>query len=125
STGVDYIVDCIPELTANNDRSSAVLLLGTHSGSLQLRLCPDQSADTHTLASLEGGHTTTIRCSVWDPKTHTLLTGGEDSLVCLWSADPSVQFLARSNKTDSAVKMKNKVSISEHTKKPYSKKQKS
>ncbi|BFZ19466.1 hypothetical protein BsWGS_22504 [Bradybaena similaris] len=122
---VDYIIDCIPEVTASTDRSSAVLLVGSHGGSLQLLLCSDRSADTRTLASLNGGHTATVRCSKWDAKTQSLLTGGEDSLVCLWSTGPSVQFSDKGNKTKSLAKIKGKVSVSEHAKKPYSKKQKS
>ncbi|KAH9503522.1 WD repeat-containing protein 89 [Bulinus truncatus] len=80
---VEYIVDCIPEMTAIDDKHSAVLLTGEYRGNLQLVSFSDQSPKR--VVSLSPGHTAPVRCSYWDSKTKTLITGGEDSLVCLWS----------------------------------------
>uniref|UniRef100_A0A0B7ASG4 WD repeat-containing protein 89 n=1 Tax=Arion vulgaris TaxID=1028688 RepID=A0A0B7ASG4_9EUPU len=115
---VDYIVDCIPELTAcSNNRSTAVLLTGSYSGHLRLLSCTDQDNVKCTLSSLDAGHTATVRCSHWDSKTQTLLTGGEDSQVCLWSPGPLTQISNKSSKAESRGKM----IVTEHSRKPYNK----
>ncbi|XP_064599360.1 WD repeat-containing protein 89-like [Liolophura sinensis] len=81
---VEYVVDCIRDYTSS---SNPVLLTGTHSGALHL-LKVDNSAEDlnlHLVTSLADGHTTTVRCQQWDAQRETLLTGAEDSLLCLWS----------------------------------------
>ncbi|KAK7483045.1 hypothetical protein BaRGS_00025708 [Batillaria attramentaria] len=78
---VDYLVDCV-QGSAENDRW--FLAAGSHTG--QLHLLDLASTDqVQIVASLEGGHTDTVRCLHWDQQTETLVTGGEDSLLCLWS----------------------------------------
>ncbi|CAL1536514.1 unnamed protein product [Lymnaea stagnalis] len=114
----DYIIDCIPELSAIDDKHSVVVLTGTHSGLLRLMSCSDEGA--HQLTDLKNGHTATVRCSHWDSKTKTLLTGGEDSLVCLWSSEGSTKVLVTQTKSSGKIKSKQ----ADDDKKPYSKKKK-
>ncbi|KAK6982654.1 WD repeat-containing protein 89 [Biomphalaria glabrata] len=117
----DYIVDCIPDMTALDDQHTIVLIAGDHSGNLQLASFNETSSKI--LASLNGGHTATVRCSHWDPKTQTLLTGGEDSLVCLWSAAASTEtFQDKGSKSSLIGKIKEKSKAEDR--KPYSKKPK-
>lgn len=79
SDAVEYLVDCFD---ANN---SLFVATGTHSGDIRL---VDISGETPTVAStLSGGHNSTVRVAHWDSKTNSLVTGGEDSCLCLWSKD--------------------------------------
>ncbi|KAK7115049.1 WD repeat-containing protein 89-like [Littorina saxatilis] len=78
---VDYLVDCIPAATPSNQY---LLVAGTHSGDLHFLDLSD-SEDPKVVSSLKGGHSDTVRCLHWDRETETLVTGGEDSLLCLWS----------------------------------------
>ncbi|XP_052233850.1 WD repeat-containing protein 89-like [Dreissena polymorpha] len=78
---IDYIVDCF---TTSNDQMFAVA--GTHSGDMHVFQLPGGSSEPNLQCSLSGGHSTTVRCIHWDDQTSTLVTGGEDSMLCLWSA---------------------------------------
>jgi len=111
---VDYLVDCIPELT---DKDSAVLVGGTQGGTVQLVSSSPRSPQV--ISSLTDGHSALVRCSHWDKRTNTLLTGGEDSLLCLWSADPNLSFGGKTP-LSSNPKMKGKASVGDGGK-PYSK----
>ncbi|XP_005095487.1 WD repeat-containing protein 89 [Aplysia californica] len=115
---VQYLVDCIPELTAVTDKSSALTVGGTHSGDVQL--ISHSSSGSHISATLSGGHSATIRCSHWDNKSKTLLTGAEDSLLCLWSMDADASFSANT-KEKAANKMRGKASVTGDGRKPYNK----
>lgn len=72
---VEYMVDCL-------FTDSLHLVMGTHSGDLQIMTTDEPQKIVKTL---KGGHTATVRCLHWDNSTHTLLTGAEDSLLCKWS----------------------------------------
>ncbi|GFR83451.1 WD repeat-containing protein 89-like [Elysia marginata] len=120
NTRVDYIVDCIPSLTATaDDRSSAVVLAGTYSGEASL-LWHQEESKSKTVCSLSGGHTAPLRCSHWDAQTRMLLTGAEDSMVCLWSLKESESPPAIL-KTKTQGKAKSRPSVSRSGKKPYDK----
>ncbi|XP_059143407.1 WD repeat-containing protein 89-like isoform X2 [Physella acuta] len=108
----DYIVNCIPELTGVE--GNAVLLTGTYEGGLKLMSYKDKSK----ILDLPNGHTATVRCSLWDQKTATLVTGGEDALVCLWSQQGSFHSVNTDIK-------KSKMKGNKSTEKPYSRKKKS
>jgi len=116
STSVQYLVDCIPEVSATGDeKSSAVLIGGSHNGDIQL--ISHSTSGSRVSTTLTGGHSATVRCSHWDHKSKTLLTGAEDSLLCLWSTDPDTSF---STETKTSNKMKKRSSGGAGDK-PYSK----
>ncbi|KAK3781930.1 hypothetical protein RRG08_053848 [Elysia crispata] len=120
NSSVDYILDCLPSLTAAaGDRSSAVLLTGTYSGSADV-LWHREENNTNTVCSLSGGHSAPLRCSHWDAETRTLLTGAEDSVVCLWSIEQS-ETSPVNIKTKHQGKMKSRTSLSSSEKRPYDK----
>ncbi|XP_037923486.1 WD repeat-containing protein 89 isoform X2 [Hermetia illucens] len=53
-----------------------------------------------------------VRDSVYDPKSNILLTGGENAIVSLWNEASTVS-------SPNSLKMKTKVSLKSHNKKPY------
>ncbi|XP_013391356.1 WD repeat-containing protein 89-like isoform X1 [Lingula anatina] len=115
---VDYLVDCFH---GDQDRDKFHLLTGTHSGSLNIvELYNSQQT---VVATLEGGHNATVRCMNWDEETVTLVTGGEDSMTCLWKPgqikSEHTSSKASERKKKSQVKSKFKASV---TSKPYQKK---
>lgn len=72
---IEYLIDGL----VVNDKLH--LVAGTHSGSLRVL---DVSGDSPTVVqSLTGGHTSTVRCCLWSD--NMLVSGGEDSMLCLWS----------------------------------------
>lgn len=75
---IDYLVDCV------SSQNKYHLLAGKHSG--EVKLIDVSGEDCKVILSLTGGHSATVRCQLWDPQTSTLVTGGEDSFLCLWSA---------------------------------------
>ncbi|RUS87039.1 hypothetical protein EGW08_005192 [Elysia chlorotica] len=122
SSSVDYILDCLPSLTAVEDgRSSAVLLTGTYSGNANI-IWHENEKDTKTICSLSGGHSAPLRCSHWDAESRTLLTGAEDSVICLWSLEQSGASPDTDNtKTEPQGKMRKRTSLSSSGKRPYDK----
>ncbi|KAL8612434.1 hypothetical protein ACOMHN_008419 [Nucella lapillus] len=79
----DYLVDWISSAAPSNEGR---LVVGTHSGDLHLLDVTDPEEIKVTM-SLVGGHSDTVRCLHWDEQTESLVTGGEDSLLCLWSPE--------------------------------------
>ncbi|PVD20652.1 hypothetical protein C0Q70_18810 [Pomacea canaliculata] len=80
---VEYFVDCIPTSAAGE---IPLLVTGSHSGNMHIIDLTD-SSNVRIVTSLTSGHSATVRCLNWDKKTCTLVTGAEDSLLCLWSPD--------------------------------------
>lgn len=78
---INYLVDCIPAATSSDD---VYLVAGTHSGDLHLLDLSDPQK-AKVVKTLEKGHTDTVRCLHWDKMSRTLVTGGEDSVLCLWA----------------------------------------
>lgn len=112
--GVDYLVDCFSGTTESD---GWVLVAGSHTGTLHM-LDISHPDKVKVTVSLEGGHTDTVRCLHWDSKTETLLTGGEDSLLCLWS--PGATGISATSVKQS--KIKPKKSSATRSSKPYSSK---
>jgi len=84
--GCNYLVDC------HFDASSGKLsvLAGDWAGNLTVAEVTDSAvAPTAHLRSGGGGHSAVVRAALW--RGPSLVTGGEDARVCLWSSDPSVQ----------------------------------
>ncbi|XP_067651204.1 WD repeat-containing protein 89-like [Haliotis asinina] len=97
---VDYIIDLLQPESDCMD----ILVAGTYGGDVRiLEVEEDDVKVVHTLGS--GGHTDRVRCCDWDAQNTTLVTGGEDSLLCLWSTQvkPSAKVISKSK-----VKLKRK-----------------
>ncbi|XP_037550691.1 WD repeat-containing protein 89 [Nematolebias whitei] len=81
---------------------------GSSSGDLHLMGC--DSGGLSLLSSLEGGHTSTVRCFLWDAAGGSLITGGEDAQLLLWKPGGKQLFDGKSQpmKIDSALKVKSR-----------------
>ncbi|XP_048254835.1 WD repeat-containing protein 89-like isoform X2 [Haliotis rufescens] len=93
AASVDYIVDLLQPECDNMD----ILVAGTYGGDVRiLEVVEDDVKVVHTLGS--SGHTDRVRCCDWDAQTTSLVTGGEDSLLCLWSTQtkPSAKVTSKS-----------------------------
>lgn len=80
---------------------------GSSSGELHLMQC--DSGGLRVLRSLEGGHSSTVRCFAWDSLAEALVTGGEDAQLLLWK--PGGEELTtgkRSMKSESALRVKSR-----------------
>lgn len=97
---VEYLIDCFQ----STGESNPVLVAGTHSGKLHF-LSVEGSKLSHMLA-LDGGHTDDIRCLTWDQQTGTLITGGDDAMVCLWTANSDKGKAAHVQKSNPKIKAK-------------------
>ncbi|XP_052815464.1 WD repeat-containing protein 89-like [Mya arenaria] len=96
--GVDYVVDCFP-----GDDNQLYTLTGTNSGSLQIaELGTDQPVKR--VCCLSGGHKAVVRCANWDNQMSTLVTGGEDSLLCSWSSTPAVSSPSKHSSSKAKIK---------------------
>ncbi|XP_046553147.1 WD repeat-containing protein 89-like [Haliotis rubra] len=93
AASVDYIVDLLQPESDSMD----ILVAGTYGGDVRILEVEDNDVNVvHTLGS--GGHTDRLRCCNWDAQNETLVTGGEDSLLCLWSTQtkPSAKVTSKS-----------------------------
>lgn len=78
--GVDYLVG-----GRWVEKAQKLLLVGgKNSGEVHLMECRDKGLGL--LRSLVGGHTSVVRCFLWDEAEDCLVTGGEDSQLLLWKA---------------------------------------
>ncbi|KAK3603888.1 hypothetical protein CHS0354_042898 [Potamilus streckersoni] len=108
---IDYLVDCLPYTS-----QEVYLVTGTYSGDIRLFEVNGTDKALQELSTLTGGHKSTIRCSIWNQNLQRLITGGEDSLLCMWSPDNQQQ--AKTQATGKADKLKVKTSISKKAQ-PY------
>eukprot|EP00050_Salpingoeca_kvevrii_P012514 m.23170 g.23170 ORF g.23170 m.23170 type:complete len:135 (-) comp4071_c0_seq1:142-546(-) len=77
---IDYLVDCVYHPSTER----LYVVAGSHAGCLEI-LHVNQDSITPALL-LEGGHSSTVRSMDWDPVAETIVTGGEDSYMTLWTA---------------------------------------
>ncbi|KAI8343397.1 WD40-repeat-containing domain protein [Chlamydoabsidia padenii] len=78
--GVDFAIDC------NYDSNSQRLYLetGSNSGSISIfHVNIDELQLCQTLQA-QGGHTDVVRSLYWNHGTQSILTGGEDGIMCAW-----------------------------------------
>ncbi|XP_078688689.1 WD repeat-containing protein 89-like isoform X1 [Branchiostoma floridae x Branchiostoma belcheri] len=117
---VDYLVDCLWDA----QQQKLLLAGGLHSGRLNVYKVKRKKKTLKPLYSLGDGHLSTIRCLHWQDKTQSLVTGGEDGLLCLWkpgvdldkeTEDLSLTSQPVSRKASSSVRTRLRL----HTKKPY------
>ncbi|KAM7376420.1 hypothetical protein PAMP_006155 [Pampus punctatissimus] len=81
---------------------------GKNSGDLYLMEC--DNGGLHLLRSLEHGHTSTVRCFLWDAAEEALVTGGEDAQLLLWTSGGEELTTGKreSMKSDSALRLKSR-----------------
>lgn len=96
---IQYIVDYV----GSTDSDHWIVLCGTHEGDLSI-LQLSNNYEEKLLSTLCKGHKATVRCVKWDDQNKTLLTGGEDSMICLWSSKP--RSISQELKTSNKLKMK-------------------
>ncbi|GAB1602943.1 WD repeat-containing protein 89-like [Argonauta hians] len=83
---VEYIVDYI-----GSERSDQwMVLAGQKKGELSV-IEFSKEKDLELISTLSGGHSGIVRCLHWDTQTNSLVTGGEDSMVCLWSTTAAAE----------------------------------
>lgn len=76
---IDYVIDC--QYDAASD--GLFMLTGTYGGNVDV-LRVEQSGIRPTYR-LHGGHNAVVRCFDWDVQGKTIVTGGEDSKICMWA----------------------------------------
>ncbi|CAH1772238.1 unnamed protein product [Owenia fusiformis] len=109
---LDYLVDCFEDGSSN-----FFLLAGSHNGDMQvLSLGDAKSTKCSTVGSLCKGHTDTVRSLSYSSSGCSLVTGGEDGMLCLWTPNNNGREPVTSHSKDS-MKVKDKKSRT----KPYSK----
>lgn len=100
--GVDYLVG-----GRWLEKAQKLLLVGgKNNGEVHLMECRDKGLGL--LRSLVGGHTSMVRCFLWDEAEESLVTGGEDSQLLLWKTGGEM-FTPRkveSRKSQSALRLK-------------------
>lgn len=81
---------------------------GKNSGDLHLMECDD--GGLRLLRSLEGGHSSTVRCFLWDAAGAALVTGGEDAQLLLWKpgGEELTSDVRESMKSKSSFKLKSR-----------------
>lgn len=79
---------------------------GKNNGEVQLMECRDKGLGL--LRSLVGGHTSMVRCFLWDEAEDSLVTGGEDSQLLLWKTrgEMSTPRKMECGKSQSALRLK-------------------
>ncbi|XP_028994171.1 WD repeat-containing protein 89 [Betta splendens] len=102
--GVDYLVGG----KWLEEAQKLLVVGGNNSGALHLMEC--DSRGLRLLRSLEGGHSSTVRCFAWDSLGEALITGGEDAQLLLWK--PGGEELTtgkwESMKSESALRVKSR-----------------
>ncbi|XP_022606534.1 WD repeat-containing protein 89 [Seriola dumerili] len=102
--GVDYLVGG----RWLEEAQKLLVVGGKNSGDLHLMECDDKGL--RLLRNLEGGHSSTVRCFLWDATGEALVTGGEDAQLLLWK--PGGEELTtgkrESMKSQSALRLKSR-----------------
>lgn len=79
SVTVDYVVDCCYQ----QDTDRLFLIAGDHGGGL--RVLHVNLKEVRPVALLAGGHSATVRKALWNQQDNSIISGGEDGILCLWS----------------------------------------
>ncbi|KAL4234987.1 WD repeat-containing protein 89 [Mactra antiquata] len=106
---IDYIVDLIV-----GEGDKYLVLAGKHNGEMRVIELSSSDKVSSVICNLSGGHKATIRCLYWNNKDKYLVTGAEDSLLCLWSACGNKLDTATSDGLKKA-KMKNRKTVSKRS----------
>ncbi|KAM3595577.1 uncharacterized protein V6R79_025601 [Siganus canaliculatus] len=91
------------------EEARRLLVVGGRSGG-ELHLMECDAGGLRLLRSLEGGHSATVRCFLWDTASETLVTGGEDAQLLLWKPGGTELATAKkeSMKSESALRLKSR-----------------
>ncbi|KAM9354564.1 WD repeat-containing protein 89 [Pholidichthys leucotaenia] len=102
--GVDYLVGG----RWLEEAKKLLVVGGMNSGDLHMMEC--NAKGLRLLTSLEGGHSSTVRCFLWDSAANALVTGGEDSQLLLWKPGGEELTTGKraSMKSESALKLKSR-----------------
>ncbi|XP_033967526.1 WD repeat-containing protein 89 [Pseudochaenichthys georgianus] len=102
--GVDYLVGC----RWLQEAQRLLVVGGKNSGDLHLMEC--DHAGLRLLRTLEGGHSSTVRCFLWDAVGEALFTGGEDAQLLLWKpgGEELMSGKRKSKKSESALRLKSR-----------------
>ncbi|XP_034015523.1 WD repeat-containing protein 89-like [Thalassophryne amazonica] len=103
-SGVEYLVG-----GSWLEKAQKLLVVGgKNSGDLHLMEC--DSSGLRLLSSLEGGHSSTVRCFLWDEVREALVTGGEDAQLLLWKPGGEALTVNKreSLKSESALKLESR-----------------
>ncbi|KAJ4939764.1 hypothetical protein JOQ06_029200 [Pogonophryne albipinna] len=102
--GVDYLVGC----RWLQEAQRLLVVGGKNSGDLHLMEC--DHAGLRLLRTLEGGHSSTVRCFLWDAVGEALFTGGEDAQLLLWKpgGEELTSGKRKSKKSESALRLKSR-----------------
>ncbi|XP_010782268.1 WD repeat-containing protein 89 [Notothenia coriiceps] len=102
--GVDYLVGC----RWLQEAQRLLVVGGKNSGDLHLMEC--DHAGLRLLRTLEGGHSSTVRCFLWDAAGEALFTGGEDAQLLLWKpgGEELTSGKSKSKKSESALRLKSR-----------------
>eukprot|EP01094_Clydonella_sp_ATCC50884_P005147 TRINITY_DN14110_c0_g1_i1.p1 TRINITY_DN14110_c0_g1~~TRINITY_DN14110_c0_g1_i1.p1 ORF type:complete len:359 (-),score=100.59 TRINITY_DN14110_c0_g1_i1:43-1119(-) len=101
----EYIVDCMWDA----DMERLMVLTGSYAGDICFSHLGQDEALTPLglLSSPGGGHTATVRCASWDMSNLCLITGGEDSKICVWATEESpVRETLRQHEESEALRQK-------------------
>lgn len=101
---IDYLVSGM----WMEDAQCLLVMGGQNRGDLHLLECSDQGL--RLLKSLQGGHSATVRCFLWDRAMEALVTGGEDAQLIQWKPGAEgLSFGKRDTlKSDSTLKSKSR-----------------
>ncbi|XP_033498691.1 WD repeat-containing protein 89 [Epinephelus lanceolatus] len=102
--GVDYLVGG----SWLEEAQKLLVVGGKNSGDLHLMECDDRGL--RLLRTLKDGHTSTVRCFLWDAAGEALVTGGEDAQLLLWKpgGEELMKGKKESLKSESALRVKSR-----------------
>ena len=106
---VDYLVDCV----YNASTDSLQLLAGNYDGAVKLIAVAPEILSV-IQSSFINGHCASVRCMSANRNNNTIVTGGEDSLLCQWRYGPATAASDEmiTNDTDNAKRHEDKKSRS-------------
>jgi len=76
---IDYVINC--QYDATND--ALFVITGTYGGNMDIFRV--ETSGIVPMYRLHGGHSGVIRCYDWDIQGKSVITGGEDSKICMWT----------------------------------------
>jgi len=108
---IQYFIGCKYDITTN----MLFLLAGNHQG--QIGIVHVNDNQLNPLGILPNGHTSTVRSFEWNLNEQRIITAGEDSRICVWSANK--KFKEEVKQSESLKMSSPKRFQSAHETKPY------
>jgi len=88
---INYLLEC----QYNPATNQFFIVSGTYSGIVVIFEIKNGNIEPYAI--LSEGHKSQIRCMNWEYSTNKIITGGEDSKLCLWNFSNSMETDNRSN----------------------------